>query len=65
MKNYLLPSIYTRLKMKEHKEKMWKSEEWVFYFAVQILFNNMIFYPLLDKLKHFFLCCKENLPLHW
>lgn len=53
-KQYLLLSIYTRLKMKEHKAKMWNSEECVFYFAGQILFNNMIFCPLLDKCWNIF-----------
>lgn len=61
MKNYLLPSIYTGTQRKKCEVFFsLNSEECVFYFAGQILFNNMIFYPLLDKLKHFFSVAKRT-----
>lgn len=60
MKKYLLPSIYTGTQRKNVKCFSLNSEECVFYFAGQILFNNMIFYPLLDKLKHFFSVAKRT-----
>lgn len=57
--HYKWKNICYRLKMKEHTAKTLSVFHYIqmnafFYFAGQNLLNNMIFYPLLDKLQHFY-----------